>query len=56
MTPVLHIVNRIPAQPSVVWMLALVKRQLKFRGVFLPRLSARWLLEFEIASSKHGNE
>jgi hypothetical protein len=54
MTPVLHIVNRIPARPSVVWMLALVKRQLKFHGVSLPRLSARWLLEFEIASSKQG--
>jgi hypothetical protein len=56
MTPVLHIVRLIPAWRSVMWRLAVVGRQLTFHGVSLPRLSSRWLLEFEIASSRHLDE
>jgi len=56
MTQVLHILYLIPRWPIAIWMLGATRRRLKADSVSLPRVSARWLLEFEVASGKHQDE
>lgn len=57
MTYALHaIIGLLPEWPSAMRLFAVTGWRMKSGDVALPRISSRWLLEFEITSSKRLDE